>query len=39
MRVVLDTNVLVSAVLGGTSGRVLELWRARVIDRLSADLI
>jgi putative PIN family toxin of toxin-antitoxin system len=28
MRVVLDTNVLVSAILGGTSGRVLDLWRA-----------
>ena len=28
MRVVLDTNVLVSAILGGTSGRILDLWRA-----------
>ena len=28
MRVVLDTNVLVSAILGGTSARVLELLRA-----------
>jgi hypothetical protein len=28
MRVVLDTNVLVSAILGGTVGRILDLWRA-----------
>lgn len=28
MRVVLDTNVLISALLGGQSRRVLELWRS-----------
>jgi len=32
MRVVLDTNVLVSAILGGTSGRILDLWRAGKFD-------
>ena len=28
MRVVLDTSVLISAILGGASGRILDLWRA-----------
>lgn len=32
MKAVLDTNVLVSAVLGGTSARVLDLWRAGAFD-------
>ena len=32
MRVVLDTNVLASAILGGTSGRILDLWRAGKFD-------
>ena len=32
MRVVLDTNVLISAILGGASGRILDLWRAGKFD-------
>jgi len=32
MRVVLDTNVLISATLGGTSGRILDMWRAGKFD-------
>jgi uncharacterized protein len=34
MRVVLDTNVLVSAILGGTSYHILDLWRDGKFDLL-----
>jgi putative PIN family toxin of toxin-antitoxin system len=32
MKVVLDTNVLISALLGGRSQRVLDLWRAAAFE-------
>ncbi len=34
MRVVLDTNVLVSAILGGASSHILDLWRDGKFDLL-----
>jgi putative PIN family toxin of toxin-antitoxin system len=32
VKVVLDTNVVLSAVLGGRTAQVLDLWRARAFD-------
>ena len=32
MKIVLDTNVLISAILGGVTARILDLWRAGIFD-------
>ncbi|RME49799.1 MAG: putative toxin-antitoxin system toxin component, PIN family [Caldilineae bacterium] len=40
MKVVLDTNVLVSSVLGGQAAQVLELWREERFDLLvTSDIL
>lgn len=39
MRVVLDTNVMVSAILGGTTGKILDFWLAERFELIVSDAV
>ena len=40
MKVVLDTNILLSAILwGGVPGQILELWNSHKIEALATESI